>query len=271
MALVSARFSGNKRLQDAANNNPVLKKNDPDQAAVRLVQEALVKLKPVRYAMPRSTRPDGSMDGIYGDETFITIQKFQIDEKLLNKDGKPDGRAGHDTLHRLDGHMVKLEGSSGSTTTKPHKPVGKPGKGMCGTLRVVRSGRLTGSAVTVSMTGGMDAVFNFNNTEFFEARIEIQLLPSTSLRVVTVAGRSKATTSFLRVQPTPVKWDFKLNASSVTTVTPPGVPPVTVPNPFGKPITTPPITPPPVSISKPVSIDWELQTDWSPGDPACGP
>jgi len=99
MALRSVRFASNQRLQRAAENAPPLTRGEPDRTAMSLVQEALVDLG---YAMPRSTHPDGSMDGIYGSETEDIIKQFQRRHGLLGASGQPDGIAGRNTLHKLD-------------------------------------------------------------------------------------------------------------------------------------------------------------------------
>jgi hypothetical protein len=197
MALISKRFRHNPRLEAAADNSPPLMVGEPNREAVRLVQEASVALDPKRYAMPLSTNPEGSMDGVYGNETYITLQKFQIDNKLLNKLGKPDGIAGHDTLHKLDEYMQALETKGkGSTPSPPtaHSPTGAPGTGMCGPLRVVVNGRLTGTSVAVGISGGMDAVFEFDNLLPFEASVEIELRPTgkhTGKHVVVIDRRER--------------------------------------------------------------------------------
>lgn len=96
MPLTSPRFAGNARLQSAADNKPPLKKGEPKGRAVELVQQALVDLS---YKMPISFK-GGKPDGIYGDETTRVVRQFQIDQGFA-PDGW-DGRAGRDTLTRLD-------------------------------------------------------------------------------------------------------------------------------------------------------------------------
>ncbi|HYT92032.1 MAG TPA: tyrosinase family protein [Gemmataceae bacterium] len=73
-----------------------MRKGEPDQEATRILQQALKDLK---YKMP-VTFANGSPDGIYGDETVATVRKFQMDQKFPS--GGWDGRAGTDTLGRLD-------------------------------------------------------------------------------------------------------------------------------------------------------------------------
>jgi hypothetical protein len=99
MALTSPRFAGNARLQAASNNSPAMHKNEAEHDAVRILQKALVDLG---FPLPLSTRRDGTLDGIYGDEVFIAVQKFQIKFGLLGKNGQPDGIVGKQTMSKLD-------------------------------------------------------------------------------------------------------------------------------------------------------------------------
>jgi hypothetical protein len=91
--LESSKYAGNERLEKAFDNDPPLKKGASGEA-VRLVQEGLVA---DGFPMPVSTKPDGEMDGVFGDETFITIQRFQRKHKL-----EPDGDVGRNTMRKLD-------------------------------------------------------------------------------------------------------------------------------------------------------------------------
>jgi peptidoglycan hydrolase-like protein with peptidoglycan-binding domain len=95
MPLTSSRFSKNKRLQDAAENRPPLKRPESSDA-VKLLQQALVDLG---YKMPRSIGKAGP-DGVYGNETYAIVRRFQIDQKFWTDE--MDGIAGRDTLTRLD-------------------------------------------------------------------------------------------------------------------------------------------------------------------------
>lgn len=99
MALTSPRFVSNARLRRAAENNPPLRSGDPDRTAVAIVQQTLADLG---LALPRSTRPDGSMDGIYGPETVAAVQKFQRQHRLVDARGIADGVAGRNVLGKLD-------------------------------------------------------------------------------------------------------------------------------------------------------------------------
>ncbi|HZB46330.1 MAG TPA: peptidoglycan-binding domain-containing protein, partial [Pyrinomonadaceae bacterium] len=91
--LESSKFAGNERLEKAFDKDPTLKKGESGEA-VRLVQEGLVA---DGFPMPVSTKPDGEMDGIFGDETFRTVQMFQRKHELAD-----DGIVGRDTLRVLD-------------------------------------------------------------------------------------------------------------------------------------------------------------------------
>lgn len=98
VVLQSQQLRGDPRLDAAANNNPPFRYGEKDgvnSSAVNKLQQALITLG---YSMPITTK-NGTRapDGIYGDETFKTIQKFQSDQQLT-----VDGIAGKDTLHHLD-------------------------------------------------------------------------------------------------------------------------------------------------------------------------
>ena len=92
--LKSERLKGEPRLEQACQNQPVMKRYERNDGVARL-QLALIDQG---LPMPRSTKQGTAPpDGIYGDETFNTVAKFQDREHLSR-----DGRAGHDTLTRLD-------------------------------------------------------------------------------------------------------------------------------------------------------------------------
>ena len=93
MGLTSARFQGDKRLQNASNNQPALKKGESGEA-VEILQQAFVDLG---FLMPRSVNRAGITDGIFGPETEATVKSFQSRQGLT-----ADGIAGKETLDRLD-------------------------------------------------------------------------------------------------------------------------------------------------------------------------
>ena len=95
MALTSPRFADSERLQRAADNNPPLKRPESGDAVKRL-QQALADLG---FKMPVSFAAGGP-DGVYGEETERVVRQFQRDQKFPVSG--QDGRAGHDTLGRLD-------------------------------------------------------------------------------------------------------------------------------------------------------------------------
>jgi peptidoglycan hydrolase-like protein with peptidoglycan-binding domain len=106
MALTSARLSGNKRLVAASNNQPAIGKGEKDQKAVEILQTCLVELG---FDMPRSTKPNGLLDGVFGQETEAAVRQFQKSNEL-----KPDGIVGRATLGRLDAifdGLVQTEGA----------------------------------------------------------------------------------------------------------------------------------------------------------------
>lgn len=70
-----------------------MRRKEPDRAAVKLVQQALVQLG---YPLPASTTP-GGLDGDFGQETLNAVLRFQGDKGLSR-----DGEVGRDTLNRMD-------------------------------------------------------------------------------------------------------------------------------------------------------------------------
>jgi len=93
MPLASPRFASDKRLQQAANNQPPMQKGETGTPVYR-VQDALIDLG---YAMPASTKKFGFPDGIFGQETVDRVREFQSKEKL-----SIDGVVGKQTMERLD-------------------------------------------------------------------------------------------------------------------------------------------------------------------------
>src|SRR5438046_5879544 len=96
MPLTSPRFTDNARLQRAADNNPPLKIGEPKGDAVQRLQQALSDLG---YELPITFRQGGA-DGIYGTDTTQVVREFEIDQGFAPSGW--DGRAGRDTLTRLD-------------------------------------------------------------------------------------------------------------------------------------------------------------------------
>ena len=95
VTLTSPILSGSARLQLAANNQPSLTKKDNGEP-VALMQQALVAAK---LPMPKSTQPDGTMDGRWGPETYATVRKFQQIYGIAPLGGHEAGRK---TLGMLD-------------------------------------------------------------------------------------------------------------------------------------------------------------------------
>lgn len=91
--LKAQRFRDNKRLQNAYDNSPAMRKFEKDKEAVKILQRALHDLG---YPMP-ITFKDGDADGLFEKETFDTLWQFQTDYKLSQ-----DGAAGRETLGKLD-------------------------------------------------------------------------------------------------------------------------------------------------------------------------
>ena len=89
-----------ERLQRAAENSPPIRRNEPDQAAVEILQKAFADLG---FPMPKSAKPNGRFDGVFGAETEATVRKFQTQHGLA-----ADGVVGRNTLHRLDATRFEL-------------------------------------------------------------------------------------------------------------------------------------------------------------------
>jgi hypothetical protein len=93
MTLISPRFAWHHALQAAAENRPPLTRASFG-IPVRLFQQGLID---AGFPLPISTRKYGTVDGDYGNETVKQCIAFQRREGL----GR-DGKAGKNTLHRLD-------------------------------------------------------------------------------------------------------------------------------------------------------------------------
>lgn len=102
--LQSLLFANSQRLNAAANNNPVMRRGDPDQDAVRLLQQALRDLEVA--SMRRSVGSDGMFDGDFGGETFRALQKFQHDNSIGGPTGTGTGNADRETLMLMDDQLV---------------------------------------------------------------------------------------------------------------------------------------------------------------------
>lgn len=99
--LRSRKYSGQPRLEAAFDNSPPLGIGERGDG-VRLVQEGLVA---DGLAMPRSTKPTGELDGIFGPETQGAVRQFQVNhaaDGLTDRNGFADGRVGRKTLGKLD-------------------------------------------------------------------------------------------------------------------------------------------------------------------------
>jgi len=107
--LQSPFWAGDNRLQAAYRDKPPLEQGEKD-AAVAKLQQALVQQG---YPMPLSTSPEGTMDGVWGNETTATVRRFQQEH-----DVRPVGgwEAGHKTLGALD----RLLGGSGPIPPPPN-------------------------------------------------------------------------------------------------------------------------------------------------------
>jgi peptidoglycan hydrolase-like protein with peptidoglycan-binding domain len=82
-------------LEKAFDNDPALRRGDTDKEAVRLVQEGL---RDDGFAFTKSLNPDGTLNGIYGEETAANVKAFQTKHRLPLKEGV----TGRQTLGKLD-------------------------------------------------------------------------------------------------------------------------------------------------------------------------
>ena len=86
-------FRASTQLVRASENNPWLKQGAKG-GGVGVMQGALMDLG---YPMPITLAKWGRPDGLFGSETYRTVQRFQGDHKL-----SVDGIAGRMTIHALD-------------------------------------------------------------------------------------------------------------------------------------------------------------------------
>jgi peptidoglycan hydrolase-like protein with peptidoglycan-binding domain len=114
--LTSARYAGEVRLEAAFDNSPPMKLGERGEAVAR-VQLGLVDDE---FALPKSTKPDGTLDGVFGGETISAVRGFQRKHELTGPGGVPDGVIGRRTLTALDGL------SGGSAPTPPGPKPGQP-------------------------------------------------------------------------------------------------------------------------------------------------
>lgn len=91
--LKSEKYADNPRLEQAFDNEPPLRIGERGEP-VKLVQEGL---RSDGFYMPRSTKPSGEMDSIFGLETFSAIKQFQSKYGL-----DVDGIVGRQTMGKLD-------------------------------------------------------------------------------------------------------------------------------------------------------------------------
>ncbi len=110
--LRSAQFKDNQRLQNAANGGKLIAKGETSHG-VAAIQAAL---QDIGYQLPNSTKPNKSMDGIFGAETEGAIKKFQGSQTL-----KADGIVGPKTLAALDELLLK-----NAKPTPPRPPKRRP-------------------------------------------------------------------------------------------------------------------------------------------------
>jgi peptidoglycan hydrolase-like protein with peptidoglycan-binding domain len=111
-------FAASTDLQQAALNNPALKRGARGPA-VALLQGGLIELG---HPLPISTKKTGAPDGSFGNETYEALKDFQKRQKAPPNHPeafKPDGAAGHYTIMRMDALLLALHPT-------PHVPPPSP-------------------------------------------------------------------------------------------------------------------------------------------------
>ncbi|GIG66113.1 peptidoglycan-binding domain-containing protein [Phytomonospora endophytica] len=115
-SLTSPDFAGEPRLEAAFDNSPPMRSGERGDPVGR-IQGVLVS---DGFGMPRSTKPDGSMDGVFGGETRDVVRGFQEKHELP----APDGVIGHQTLGKLDVLAGKKGKGGGGKGPAPCPPGG---------------------------------------------------------------------------------------------------------------------------------------------------
>lgn len=114
--LRSQRYAGEPRLEAAFDNSPAMRFGERGDPVAR-VQEGLVDDE---FPLPKSTKPDGTLDGAFGTETLSAVRGFQTKHGLTGASGTPDGVIGRKTLGALD--RLSGGGGGGGGKTTPPKP-----------------------------------------------------------------------------------------------------------------------------------------------------
>jgi peptidoglycan hydrolase-like protein with peptidoglycan-binding domain len=114
--LRSRYFAPNKRLQNAASGGKLIARGERSDG-VALLQAGLCDMG---QKMPRSTRPDGSLDGVFGQETYDAVRTYQSSKKAPALTA--DGIAGPKTLGALDLDLLARQGHAPKVPAKPAKP-----------------------------------------------------------------------------------------------------------------------------------------------------
>ncbi len=120
MTLTNPLFAGNERIRRAARNAPPMARGEPDQDAVRILQQALIG---VGAATMRRSIVNGVLDGQFGGETHEGVKRFQVMRGLTDQNANADGTAGRQTWQELDRqaphHPVSVNLSPGAAQGTP--------------------------------------------------------------------------------------------------------------------------------------------------------
>jgi peptidoglycan hydrolase-like protein with peptidoglycan-binding domain len=110
--LASERYAGDARLEATFDNAPPMRVGERGRP-VALVQQGLSE---DGFTLDGSIKPNGSFDGIFGNETLTAVHGFQQKHELGDAKGMTDGIVGRRTLGRLD-QLAK--GGGGKPKPKP--------------------------------------------------------------------------------------------------------------------------------------------------------
>lgn len=120
--LASPRYAGDARLEAVFDNSPPMRSGERGEPVAR-IQSGLAD---DGFALPKSTKPDGGLDGVFGGETLSVVRGFQGKHGLTGPGGVPDGVIGRRTLGKLDGLGGGGGGGGGGVTPPPGPKPAQP-------------------------------------------------------------------------------------------------------------------------------------------------
>jgi len=203
----------------------------------------------------------------YGPSTAAAVLAYKRKRHIINfsYERTEDNIVGMKTIDAMDTELARSGPGPAPSPAPPALP-------SCGVSRVVDSGTLFGLAVSKSILGGVEAVFEFNNRLPTEVTLDIALSVAGSPfapKSVKVPGFGTHKESFVDIKdPAPLLWSFTLNATTTLPATfgpvPLPAPPLPLPIPGTFPLPAPfgPVT-------LPALVQFSFSTNWKPGDPPC--